>query len=179
MNKYHRETHTSEHTRRVWDVTSMRRSTIVERNERILSTKTQAHTTWHSYNTTGANSFARGGNGIVGVHYTCESSPTATHTAVNERSVPLFCSVAYGRTTCQTVLTAFLPPRFCTLIWSHTESHLRTTMRQHITTQSTHREPYLNNTTHCYSTIPTRSENITQSSAPDNGHMVALNMLSN
>ena len=51
----------------------MRRSTIVERNEQILSTKTQAHTTWHntirhSYNTTGANSFARGANGIVDVH---------------------------------------------------------------------------------------------------------------
>ena len=72
MNKYHRVTHTSEHTRRVWHVTSMRRSTIVERNEQILSTKTQAHTTWHnsrhSYNTTGANSFALGANGIVGVH---------------------------------------------------------------------------------------------------------------
>jgi len=46
----------------------MRRSIIVERNEQILSTKTQAHTTWHSYNTTGANSFARGANGIVGLH---------------------------------------------------------------------------------------------------------------
>ena len=47
----------------------MRRSTIVERNEQILSTKTQAHNSnRHSYNTTGANSFARGANGIVGVH---------------------------------------------------------------------------------------------------------------
>jgi len=69
MNKYHRVTHTSEHTRRVGDVTSMRRSTIVERNEQTLSTKTRAHNTnRHSYKTTGANSFARSANGIVGVH---------------------------------------------------------------------------------------------------------------
>ena len=46
----------------------MRRSTIVERNEQILSTNTQAQTTWHSNNTSGANSFARGAIGIVGVH---------------------------------------------------------------------------------------------------------------
>ena len=51
----------------------MIRSTIVERNEQILSSNTEAQTTWHntnrhSYNTTGANSFARGANGIVGVH---------------------------------------------------------------------------------------------------------------
>jgi len=56
-----------------WDVTSMRRSTIGERNKQILSTKTQAHTSWHNTTwhgniTSGANSFARGANGIVGVH---------------------------------------------------------------------------------------------------------------
>ena len=37
----------------------------------------------------------------------------------------------------------------------------------------------LNNTTHCYSTIPTRGDNITQSSAPEDGHSVARNMLNN
>jgi len=49
----------------------------------------------------------------------------------------------------------------------------------HNQTQPTHRETYLNNTTHCYSTIPTRGDKITQSSAPEDGHMVARNMLSN
>ena len=42
-----------------------------------------------------------------------------------------------------------------------------------------YRETYLNNTTHCYSTIQTRGDNITQSSAPEDGHMVARNMWSN
>ena len=49
----------------------------------------------------------------------------------------------------------------------------------HNDTQPTHRETYLNNVTHCYSTIPTRGDNITQSSVPEDGHMVARNMLSN
>jgi len=36
-----------------------------------------------------------------------------------------------------------------------------------------------NNTTHCYSTTPHGRENTTKSSAPEDGHMVARNMLSN
>jgi len=38
---------------------------------------------------------------------------------------------------------------------------------------------YGNNTAHCYSTTPHVRENTTKSSAPEDGHMVARNMLSN
>jgi hypothetical protein len=48
----------------------------------------------------------------------------------------------------------------------------------HNHTQPTHTETYLYNTTHCYSKIPTRGDNITLKSAPKIGYMVARNMLS-
>ena len=90
MNKYHRVTHTSEHTRRVWDVTSMRRSTIVEIYEQILSTKTPPDTA----TTQLAPIHLRVARILLWVFIlTLESSPTATQTAVSERFDPLFCSV--------------------------------------------------------------------------------------
>ena len=90
MNKYHRVTHASEHTRRVWDVTSMRRSTIVEIYEQILSTKTPPDTA----TTQLAPIHLRVARILLWVFIlTLESSPTATQTAVSERFDPLFCSV--------------------------------------------------------------------------------------
>ena len=99
MNKNHRVTHTSEHTRRVWDVTSMRRSTIVERNEKYYPLRHKLTPPDTKPTDTATTRLApihlRVARMVLWVFIlTCESSPTATHSAVNERSVPLFCSVA-------------------------------------------------------------------------------------
>jgi len=58
----------------------------------------------------------------------------------------------------------------------HTRFTINQTNTEHI---DPNRQTDLNNTTHCYSTMPTRGDNTNQSSAPKDGHMVARNMLSN
>jgi len=104
------------------------------------------------------------------------------------------------RHSTRTCITHKMETKYCTPHWQYKgikkrEPNLETRLTEiapnystvqttthntpHNHTQPTHRETYLNNTTHCYGTIPTRGDNITQSSAPEDGHMVARNMLSN
>ena len=72
----------------------------------------------------------------------------------------------HGRTTCQPVLTTSLQPRHIPTR-GYEPIHGRTTCQPVLTTSLQPRH------------IPTRDYDITQSSAPDDEHMVARNMLNN
>jgi len=63
----------------------------------------------------------------------------------------------------------------CALMYRLIKLHTRGCVYTHIYTLYI----YENNTAHCYNTTPHGRENTTKSSAPEDGHMVARNILRN
>jgi hypothetical protein len=96
MNKYHRVTHTPEEYGMLpqWDVPPLQKE--MNKYYPLRHKLTPPDTTPpHTATTRLAPIHLRVARMVLWVLiFTCESSPTTTHTAVSERLVPLFCSVA-------------------------------------------------------------------------------------